>query len=96
MSNIMESWPPSRSASAGALPLYGTWVSCVPVASANSSPERWLPPPTPVEPYEIAPGFALAAATMSAMLFHGELARVTSTYWYTAHSEIGAKSLIGS
>jgi len=40
VSNIIGSWPPSTSASAAALPLYGTWVSLMPVIAARNSPAR--------------------------------------------------------
>ena len=39
-SNISCTWPPIRSVSAGALPLYGTCSMSMPAAILNASPER--------------------------------------------------------
>ncbi|CFO40512.1 Uncharacterised protein [Bordetella pertussis] len=42
--------PPIRSTMAGAVPLYGTCVACVPVSCSISSTARWVMLPTPPEP----------------------------------------------
>src|SRR5439155_4546680 len=60
LSNINWTWPPMRSVSAGALPLYGTCVICTPVMALNSSPERWIDVPLPDDAKLSFPGFALA------------------------------------
>src|SRR5690606_18311483 len=39
--NIMLTWPPIRSASAGPLPLYGTWVRRISAIDPNISPVKW-------------------------------------------------------
>ena len=45
--NSMLTWPPIRSVTAGALPLYGTWISFVPVIDLNSSADRCCGVPLP-------------------------------------------------
>ena len=49
-SNIMLIWPPTRSISAGALPLYGTCRSLTPVWFASSSVAMCPVPPAPEVP----------------------------------------------
>ena len=50
-SNAIEIWPPTRSVSIGAEPLYGTCVMSSPPAIAlNSSPHRCRIEPRPDEP----------------------------------------------
>ena len=47
--NMSCTWPPSRSVTAGVLPLYGTWTILTSAISANSSPDRWGEVPMPDE-----------------------------------------------
>ena len=47
VSKFIETWPASRSTTAGPLPLYGTCTIFVPVSSVNSSPARCCVLPTP-------------------------------------------------
>ena len=53
-------WPPSRSCSAGALPLYGTCVICTPAITLKSSPDKWIDVPLPDDAKLSLPGLALA------------------------------------
>src|SRR6476661_10403724 len=41
--------PPTRSASAGELPRYGTCTISMPAMRLKSSPERWIVVPTPAD-----------------------------------------------
>jgi hypothetical protein len=52
--------PASAAVSAGAVPLNGTWTISMPAVCLKSSMVRFVAEPTPDEPYEIFPGFALA------------------------------------
>ena len=52
--------PPTRSTSAGALPLYGTCVASRPLVCTNWKAARWVTLPLPAEPYDSLPGWALA------------------------------------
>src|SRR5689334_2413351 len=56
----------------GPPPLYGTCTHCTPVMYLNSSPERWLPVPEPLDPMLIEFGLALASAMRSFTVFTGE------------------------
>ncbi len=49
LSNIMFTCPPSRSVTAGALPLYGMCSMSTPAIDLNSSPERWMLVPLPLD-----------------------------------------------
>ncbi|MNR42046.1 hypothetical protein D3C85_1605180 [compost metagenome] len=60
LSNIRPIWLPSRSFTAGALPLYGMCWICRPVMELNSSPDRCIDEPLPDEPYDSLSGLALA------------------------------------
>ncbi|MNY78150.1 hypothetical protein D3C86_2182900 [compost metagenome] len=57
LSNIIGTWPPSRSEIAGAEPLYGTWFICSLVVLENSSPVRCCGVPLPEEAKEKSPFF---------------------------------------
>lgn len=50
LSNIMSIWPPSRSVSAGALPLYGMCVMSVRLNTLKSSAAMCSADPAPAEP----------------------------------------------
>src|SRR5689334_24901743 len=56
LSNITCTWPPMRSVSAGAEPLYGMCDICTPGMDLKSSPERWIDVPFPLEVTLMAPG----------------------------------------
>src|SRR4029453_17843883 len=58
LSNISCTWPPSRSCSAGALPLYGAGVIWTPAIPLNSSPDRWIDVPGPDDAKLSLPGLA--------------------------------------
>ena len=58
--------PLRMAVTAGVLPLYGTWVMFMPVASWNSSAARWPGLPAPAE-LKVTP-LPLPAATRSAMV----------------------------
>ena len=68
-------WPPTRSVSACAEPLYGTCTIFVPVARLNASHARCCVLPMPEEPHEKAPGFALITAMSSFTLVAGTVGR---------------------
>ena len=63
--------PPSRSASAGAAPLYGTCVASTCAARLNISPAMCGELPVPAEPYDSLPGLAFMYATNSFTSFAG-------------------------
>src|SRR5262249_19712804 len=77
---FMVIWPEITSASAGPVPLYGTCVSLMPAASANSAPARWLLPPTPDDEKVSFSGSFLASATSSAAVLAATLGLIASTY----------------
>ena len=60
VANEICTWPPSRSWTAGAAPLYGTCVSSTPAASSNIAPAKWTVPPRPDDEYVSLSGFAFA------------------------------------
>jgi hypothetical protein len=68
VSNIIVTWPPRRSLSAGALPLYGTWTMSTLAVVFRSSPDRCAPAPAPPEANWSCPGLAFAAAISSCTL----------------------------
>jgi hypothetical protein len=70
--------PPSSAGLTSAHPANGTWVSLTLAARINSSRFRWLDVPSPGEPTRSLPGFALAAATNSWVLFQGASALTAS------------------
>ena len=43
-------WPERRSFTAGASPLYGTWLVSMPTVVLNSSEAIWIRLPLPAEP----------------------------------------------
>src|SRR3546814_13736423 len=49
LSNMNCTWPPIRSVTAGALPLYGTFSTSRPARSLNSPPAMWTEVPLPDE-----------------------------------------------
>jgi len=53
-------WPPSRSFTAGAAPLYGTCTMSILASAFKSSPARWVMLPLPAEPKLTLPGLAFA------------------------------------
>src|SRR5688572_25156090 len=96
LSNIICTCPPSRSVIAGADPLYGTCDICTPVSTLNSSPDRWIEVPLPLEAKLMVPGLDLATATSSGTVFAGTDGCATSTFGTPATSTIGAKSFAAS
>ncbi|CFW13724.1 Uncharacterised protein [Bordetella pertussis] len=59
LSNMNCTWPPIRSVTAGALPLYGTCSTSIPARCLNSSPAMWIEVPLPDEAKASLPGLAL-------------------------------------
>jgi hypothetical protein len=68
--NNMGMFPAITSTIAGPPPLYGTIAMSMPATFLNSSPPKWLNPPTPVDAYWRAPGFARARSTRSRSVFN--------------------------
>src|SRR5690606_38091081 len=60
LSNIEPTCPPSRSATAGPLPRYGTCRISVPVSILNISQDKWMEDPLPDEAHVSLPGLAWA------------------------------------
>ncbi len=58
--NTSCTWPPSRSASAGPNPRYGTSSMSVPVCILKYSLDAWSGPPAPPDPTLTLRGLALA------------------------------------
>src|SRR5512134_2189295 len=71
LSNMIAICPPSRSLTAGALPLYGTCVRSTFAIVLNSSHERWIDVPLPDEPQVTLPGLAFAYAIISCTVLNG-------------------------
>ena len=63
---IDSTWLPSRSVSAGPLPLYGTCSSFRSAMRISSSIARWFDEPLPAEAMLTPPGLFFASATNSA------------------------------
>jgi hypothetical protein len=96
LSNMICTWPPSRSVIAGAEPLYGTCDICTPVITLNSSPDKWIDVPLPLEAKLIAPGLSFASLINSATVFAGTEGCATSTFGTPATRMTGAKSFAAS
>jgi hypothetical protein len=94
--NISCTWPPSRSATAGVLPLYGTWTHLMPAISAYSSPDRCGAVPMPEEANDSSPGLDLASAVSSATDDTLSEGCTTSTLGTSAIRVTGANSFAGS
>src|SRR5688500_20122184 len=83
--------PPIRSFIAG-VRLYGTWSIFTPAVCAKSSANRCAGLPMPGVPYDSSPGFAFAAATMSAIDLNGDVAGTMTTLFVSATSATGTRS----
>src|SRR5690606_35789101 len=81
----------NRSTTAGAPPLYGTWVASKPAACFSISIERWLMTPTPPELYAIVLLFAYF--TSSDTLFTGTAAFTTVMSGDDPRIDTGTRSL---
>src|SRR5262245_33772864 len=88
-------WPPSKSATAGAAPLYGMKTILLAVLTRNSSRQTCGPMPT-VAPDVSLPGLALAYCTSSCSVFAGTAGWTTRALESNAIRPTPAKSLIGS
>ena len=75
---IIGIWPESTSIIAMPAPLYGMWTISMPAIDLNNSPHRCGEPPLPLEAKFICPGFALASAISSLMLFAGTAGLTTN------------------
>src|ERR1051325_2081737 len=84
------------SASAGALPLYGTTLDWTCAIAVKSSATRGGVAPGPEVAKVYLPGFALSRATNSFAFAAGKEGCVTSANGVTATMLTGAKSLSGS
>src|SRR4051812_850545 len=71
VANIVATWPPSKSVTAGAPLRYGTWVMLMPASFCSSTPDRCCELPLPDVAYVISPGCALAKAISSLIDFAG-------------------------
>ena len=67
-----------------------------PASDLNNSPVRWVIAPTPEEPYESLPGFALAYAISSPSVLTGSEGCTAIVSDVSPRSPIGSKSRIGS
>ncbi len=85
-------WPPTRSVTASAPPLYGTWMIFVFVTDLNTSLVTCEVVPTPPEPAVRRSGLARASAISCATLVTGTEGCTTSTMPALATSEIGVNS----
>src|SRR5687767_14143754 len=85
--------PASSACTAGALPLYGTWIRSTPAMVLNVSPDRCNIVPLPEDAYGICPGRDLASAISSLTDFTGRDGCTTSMSGLDATSVIGVKSL---
>ena len=65
VSIIMLIWPPIRSCSAGAVPLYGTCTILIPVVDISNSVVRCAAAPMPLDANVSCPGLAFASSTRS-------------------------------
>ena len=81
-------WPPIRSVSSGAPPLYGTQYIHA-RRYLEQLQRRCCALPLPAEPNESVPGFAFASATMSFNVFAGALGWQISTFGVTPTSARG-------
>jgi hypothetical protein len=96
LSNVMLTWPPITSVSAGGLPLYGTCCISTPAMPLNSSPERCCDVPLPLEAKFQLPGFAFMSLMSSATFLAGMSLLTTSMFGTRAISVIATKSFTGS
>src|SRR6185295_4919269 len=71
LAEVTETRPATRSRMLGAVPLYGTCTSCIPVMRFRSSIARCCPLPLPEEEKRIWLGRGLANAISSFTLFTG-------------------------
>jgi hypothetical protein len=90
--NIICTLPPSKSFTAGAMPLYGTWTVLMPASKLRSSPAKCAPLPSPGEAKLSLSGFALAYAISSRKVFAGTEGCTTRTLGDCASSETGVRS----
>ena len=95
-SNMNVTWPPTTSANAGGVPLYGTCVSCTPIRSANSSPARCVEVPAPDEANVRLFGSFFSSAIRSATEFTPRFGLTNSAFGMKPTSVIGSKSFTGS
>ena len=78
------------------MPLYGTWIILMPACELKVSIARCTAVPSPDEPYEIAPGLALAMATNSASVLAGTWLPTRNRTGCVPISETCVKSRSGS
>src|SRR5204862_2215687 len=58
LSNVIATWPPTTSCSAGGLPLYGMSRMSTPAMLLKSSPDKCCDVPLPLDANEYLPGLA--------------------------------------
>src|SRR5688572_9007812 len=95
VANSMSVSPLTREPIDGPPPLYGTWVSLMPVDCFSISIERWLVVPAPLEA-ALRPPVFFASATSSFADFAGTLGCTTRTSGVEEIQLTGARSLSGS
>ena len=88
--NMMPTWPPKRSITAGPAPLYGTCTILVLVIRRNSSPINCGP--AEVEAKVSLPGCAFASCASSFIFLAGTDGCTTNTYGISVPRVTGAKS----
>jgi len=93
--NEASTWPPRRSVTTAAPPLYGTWMPSVFVICLNSSKVRWSDDPVPLDPNETLPGCFRISPSSSLTVFAGKASLVTRTFGVVTARVIGAKSRTG-
>ncbi|MNV52014.1 hypothetical protein D3C71_1440860 [compost metagenome] len=100
LSKIRSADPPITSVSAGLLPLYGTCVMRVPVMVWNSSPDRCVDVPLPVEAMLTVLGFAfrylIRSATVRMPCLSANLGFSSRMFGTGMTSVTGMKSFTGS
>ena len=84
--------PAMVSAIASGVPLYGTCVTSMPVASLSFSTLRCVPLPMPAEAKLSSPGFAFASATKSASVLQPDCGPTISTFGWPASGAMLVKS----
>src|SRR4051812_15589166 len=96
VANIVATWPPSRSVTAGAPLRYGTWVSLMPVNFSISTPDKCCELPLPDVAYVISPGRKRASAINSFTLRAGTDGCADNVFGMRVITVIATKSRIGS
>jgi hypothetical protein len=89
-------WPPTRSFSAGAVPLYGTLSKSIPACCLNSSVSRCVAPPMPEIATDIGFGDDFASAISSATFFAGTDGCTVNTFGTCDMITTPTRSFVGT